>query len=288
METQTQTKSKAEKIKRRLQEYEALVSEHEQRVEEKLACRDEALRQARVVYTQFSFYNDLEKSRDEEAPPTDERPEYQEPTEEELEQVEVQVVEREKEFYALRIQKATEKLERERRKTSQLSEGEVYEKYKRAHKEAKDAVAQLDKSRGSIARLRADVEEREKQWKRYRKHLSKTTNMKFNNLLELNAYSGKLGFDHTGKDLSLNVKKDHTAGGFQDAKTLRYVLAILYLQALMFVSICSGGEKSFTTMCLLLALGESLETPFRILDEVSFRFSLSTTSYPLTDHHYTV
>jgi len=29
----------------------------------------------------------------------------------------------------------------------------------------------------------------------------------------------------------------------------------------------SGGERSFTTLCLLLALGEKLETPFRILDE---------------------
>lgn len=29
----------------------------------------------------------------------------------------------------------------------------------------------------------------------------------------------------------------------------------------------SGGERSYTTMCLLLALGETLETPFRILDE---------------------
>lgn len=29
----------------------------------------------------------------------------------------------------------------------------------------------------------------------------------------------------------------------------------------------SGGERSFTTLSLLLALGESLETPFRVMDE---------------------
>jgi len=29
----------------------------------------------------------------------------------------------------------------------------------------------------------------------------------------------------------------------------------------------SGGERSYTTLALLLALGEKLETPFRILDE---------------------
>ena len=29
----------------------------------------------------------------------------------------------------------------------------------------------------------------------------------------------------------------------------------------------SGGERSFTTLCLLLALGHVIDTPFRILDE---------------------
>jgi structural maintenance of chromosomes protein 6 len=29
----------------------------------------------------------------------------------------------------------------------------------------------------------------------------------------------------------------------------------------------SGGERSFTTLCLLLSLGHVIDTPFRILDE---------------------
>jgi len=29
----------------------------------------------------------------------------------------------------------------------------------------------------------------------------------------------------------------------------------------------SGGERSYTTIALLLALGENLETPFRVFDE---------------------
>ena len=33
------------------------------------------------------------------------------------------------------------------------------------------------------------------------------------------------------------------------------------------VKALSGGERSYTTIALLLALGESLETPFRVLDE---------------------
>lgn len=34
-----------------------------------------------------------------------------------------------------------------------------------------------------------------------------------------------------------------------------------------FIHNCSGGERSFTTLALLLALGERLETPFRVMDE---------------------
>ena len=33
------------------------------------------------------------------------------------------------------------------------------------------------------------------------------------------------------------------------------------------VKALSGGERSFTTLSLLLAIGESLETPFRVMDE---------------------
>ena len=44
--------------------------------------------------------------------------------------------------------------------------------------------------------------------------------------------------------------------------------------------ICSGGERSYTTISLLLALGESLETPFRVLDE--FDVFLDTQARKLT------
>jgi chromosome segregation ATPase len=35
----------------------------------------------------------------------------------------------------------------------------------------------------------------------------------------------------------------------------------------MYLCTNSGGERSYTTLSLLLALGESLETPFRVMDE---------------------
>ena len=64
-------------------------------------------------------------------------------------------------------------------------------------------------------------------------------------------WSGEIQYDHKNKTLDLNIQKDARNEGSQsnDVKAL------------------SGGERSFTTLSLLLALGENLETPFRVMDE---------------------
>jgi chromosome segregation ATPase len=69
-------------------------------------------------------------------------------------------------------------------------------------------------------------------------------------MLRLNNYNGELDFNDTNKTLDLIVQK----GTQGDSKTKD-------------VKGLSGGERSYTTMCLLIALGEHLETPFVILDE---------------------
>jgi chromosome segregation ATPase len=63
--------------------------------------------------------------------------------------------------------------------------------------------------------------------------------------------SGTIEFDHESCTLDLIVQKDSGNENSQqkDVKAL------------------SGGERSFTTIALLLALGEMLETPFRVMDE---------------------
>lgn len=63
--------------------------------------------------------------------------------------------------------------------------------------------------------------------------------------------SGTVGFNHKEKTLDLIVQKDNQDENSQTAD----------------VKALSGGERSYTTLALLLALGESLETPFRVMDE---------------------
>jgi len=77
------------------------------------------------------------------------------------------------------------------------------------------------------------------------------TNSSFDEVLNRKGSSGTIGFDHKEKTLDLIVQKDNTDENSQTAD----------------VKALSGGERSYTTLALLLALGESLETPFRVMDE---------------------
>ena len=184
--------------------------------------RDEGLRNARLTHHRYMFFQQMENARNEDEPPTEEQAQYEEPSDEELAAIEQQSVEKSKGYFELRIQKTTDKIESERRKTTKASEGEAYEKYKTAQLAIMDSMQQMKEAKDNTQAMKDDVTEREKNWKKFRKHLTKTTCIKFNDLLDLNSYSGNLGFDHNARDLKLKVKKGMAAGTeMQDAKTLR-------------------------------------------------------------------
>lgn len=82
-------------------------------------------------------------------------------------------------------------------------------------------------------------------------HICEMTNTGFDEILNKKGSSGQLTFNHKDKTLDLIVQKDNTNEGSQTAD----------------VKALSGGERSYTTLSLLLALGECLETPFRVMDE---------------------
>jgi len=100
-------------------------------------------------------------------------------------------------------------------------------------------------------KLQADVRMRKKRFKHFRKHIMRLTNNTFDEMLNKKGSSGQIQFDPKNHTLDLTVQKDNKDEMSQtkDVKAL------------------SGGERSYTTIALLLALGENLETPFRIFDE---------------------
>ncbi|KAJ5555482.1 hypothetical protein N7461_003952 [Penicillium sp. DV-2018c] len=99
--------------------------------------------------------------------------------------------------------------------------------------------------------LKDTLQNRKKRWEIFRSHISSRAKAQFTYLLSERSFRGRLLADHNNKRLDLHVEPDITKddGSGRDAKTL------------------SGGEKSFSQVCLLLSLWEAMGSPIRCLDE---------------------
>lgn len=88
-------------------------------------------------------------------------------------------------------------------------------------------------------------------FRRFQRLISARSRINFLYLLTERAFRGKLSIDHKSKKLDVHVEPDETkkSGRGRQTKTL------------------SGGEKSFSNICLLLSLWEAMGQPLRCLDE---------------------
>lgn len=143
------------------------------------------------------------------------------------------------------------KIERERRQITEVDPEVALQKYQRAKKDLEDKLMQVRSIEENQQSLVGDLRDRRDMWKVFRSHISNMSNDSFDEILNTKGSSGYIEFDHKKGQLNLVVQKDNNDENTQtnDVKAL------------------SGGERSFTTLSLLLALGESLETPFRVMDE---------------------
>ena len=97
------------------------------------------------------------------------------------------------------------------------------------------------------------LEERKSMWQLLRKEIAHRTSMEFNKYMKLNNFAGKLKFRHDDQRLDITVL--HNEKGMSRASQVTDMKEL------------SGGERSYTQVSLLLALGESIECPFRVMDE---------------------
>ncbi|KAH9825121.1 hypothetical protein DFH28DRAFT_1016562 [Melampsora americana] len=116
----------------------------------------------------------------------------------------------------------------------------------------KKADTELSELRGTILILKHALQLRKDKWLQFRCHISVRARMKFINHLNNRGYTGKLNFDHNHQRLEVHV--DTHSDELKQAK-LRDPRGL------------SGGERSFSTISLLLTLWDAVNCPIRCLDE---------------------
>ncbi|KAL3811194.1 LOW QUALITY PROTEIN: hypothetical protein ACHAXA_004496 [Cyclostephanos tholiformis] len=251
---QTQRMEMVEKIRAKVQQLDDAVTKQEDNVAEIKGRVSEALAGARKM--QFDYNRDirmfeLKKKNGGELPHGEEL--ELEPSENDLEEIDIVDPGNDSKFYKTKLQNKLRKIEQEkqRRNMSESDPVVARDKYFRARKDLDSKMEQIHAIERNTKALTKDLKERRARWRDFRRHIAELTNLGFDEMLNKKGSAGEVEFDHEAGRLNLIVQKSNTDAHSQtkDVKAL------------------SGGERSFATLSLLLAIGESLETPFRVMDE---------------------
>jgi chromosome segregation ATPase len=127
----------------------------------------------------------------------------------------------------------------------------IYNALEEASRAYDSLKANLEELDSLLRLLKQTFMKRMDMFRKFQRYISSRSRINFNYLLSERAFRGKLSIDHVNKLLDVHVEPDETkkSGKGRATKTL------------------SGGEKSFSSICLLLALWEAMGAPLRCLDE---------------------
>lgn len=244
----TQRQEKLEKKREKVKEIEQYIEGQEEEVGDIRAQQRKYLLKAKTL-----SYRRMIREKVEGEEEFDVSQLSQDPTEEELEKIAVVETKKDPNWYEARIKRAKQKIEqeKERRNATKDDPAIAYQKYVRAKNQLDSKTEKIKQIEKTSAELKEDLKQRKQRWKQFRSHIGNTTNQKFDEILNMKGSSGQIEYDFENMELNLVVQKDSMDATSQqkDVKAL------------------SGGERSFATIALLLGMGESLETPFRVLDE---------------------
>jgi len=98
-----------------------------------------------------------------------------------------------------------------------------------------------------------ELDTRFSDWKKLRRLTAKQIRSRFTGFLSQKGYAGTIQFDHKAKTLDITVQLEKFREGSRSHKQT--------------VNSLSGGERSFSTVSLLMALWATMETPFTAMDE---------------------
>ncbi|KAK0529153.1 Structural maintenance of chromosomes protein 6 [Tilletia horrida] len=128
---------------------------------------------------------------------------------------------------------------------------DVLTELKSKQQSLRDATEQIEQLRDVCKLFSHSITRRQQGWVNFQKLIAMRARNLFTMHLEHRGYTGSLSFDHEKHTLRLRVQTEDMTKvrRDKDPKSL------------------SGGEKSFATICLLLALWEAIGCPIRCLDE---------------------
>ncbi|KAG2789513.1 Structural maintenance of chromosomes protein 6 [Phytophthora cactorum] len=156
-------------------------------------------------------------------------------------------------YYGKRLTDIKRQIDHERSRFQGMDLAELRDDLESKKLKYRSKKKNFDKFRDNLECIRTMLEERKRVWQILRKEIAHRTSMEFNKYMCLNNFAGKLKFRHDDQRLEIAVLQNEVgasrASQVTDMKEL------------------SGGERSYTQVSLLLALGESIECPFRVMDE---------------------
>ncbi|KAB8293183.1 hypothetical protein EYC80_007527 [Monilinia laxa] len=132
-----------------------------------------------------------------------------------------------------------------------VTEQEIVDGYVKAHELLKSFKSRRKHMEELLRILKQSFSQRMKQYRSFQRHISARSRINFNYLLSERAFRGRLSIDHKARLLDVHVEPDETSSNKKGRQT----------------KTLSGGEKSFSSICLLLSLWEAMGAPLRCLDE---------------------
>jgi chromosome segregation ATPase len=139
----------------------------------------------------------------------------------------------------------------QREKRLGASDQEIHNRAAEAKRRYDDVMKQTRDVDDTIASLKRAIESRLHLWRQFQRQISARVRIQFAYLLSERGFRGRIDLNHRQRQVVLNVEPDETRKSSvgRSTKTL------------------SGGEKSFSSICMLLSIWEAIGSPIRCLDE---------------------